>query len=110
MTTGPGTGRVSTSETVRALLAAVQHREPAPPEHTIEVTTTTIRPAGEKAYRVHNWTITIRGTDADECDRVARRLDDGLAAKFAGELDNGDDLAAKLAASVDAQEGSGRGR
>lgn len=100
MTTGPGTGRVSTSETVRGLLAALAvQRNPAPPEHSVEVTTTTIRPAGEKAYRVHNWTIVIRGTDADENDRVARRLDDGLAAKYASELDT-DDLAGKLAASV----------
>jgi hypothetical protein len=43
--------------------------------------------------------VTVRGYDPDEADRVARRLDDGLAAKFAAELDD-DDLAGKLAQSV----------
>jgi hypothetical protein len=90
---------VSTSETVRGLLAALAAREPRPPEHAIELTTTTIRPAGEKAYRVHNWTVTIRGGDPEEADRLARRIDDGLAAKYGHELD-ADTLAGDLARSV----------
>jgi len=107
VTTGPGTGRVSTSEAARHAFAlaeaAIARRDPAPPEHSIELSTTTIRPAGEKAYRVHNWSITIRGTDAGECYRMARNLDDGYAARYASELDT-DTLGAQLAASVVAKD------
>lgn len=92
MTTGPGTGRVSTSEVTRGLLAALQTpRAPAPPESTVEI--------GVTAKRLHTWTITVRGEDVNECARVAQRLDDELAAKYAHELDT-DTLAADLARSV----------
>lgn len=92
MTTGPGTSRVSTSETVRGLLLALQTpRAPAPPESTVEI--------GVTAKRLHTWTVTVRGEDVEACARLAQRLDDELAAKFASELDT-DTLAADLARSV----------
>jgi hypothetical protein len=59
---------------------------------------------GVTAKRLHTWTVTVRGADPEECDRVAQRIEDGLAAKYAGELD-ADTLAGQLAASVVAQEG-----
>lgn len=95
----PDPPRPTPTQAFRELAMAHAQREPAPAESVIELTTTTIRPAGEKAYRVHNWTITVRGTDLDECDRLARRLDDGYAAKYASELDT-DTLAGDLARSV----------
>lgn len=91
--------RKSPTERLHELAMTIAERRPTAAEHAIEVTTTTIRPAGEKAYRVHNWTVTIRGDDPDEIDRVAKRIDDGLAAKYASELDR-DTLAGDLARSV----------
>ena len=92
MTTGPGTGRVSTSEVTRGLLGALnQPRTSAPPESTVEI--------GVTAKRLHTWTVTVRGEDVNECARIAQRIDDELAAKFASELD-ADTLAGDLARSV----------
>jgi hypothetical protein len=54
---------------------------------------------GVTAKRLHTWTVTVRGEDAEACSRLAQRLDDELAAKFASELDT-DTLAADLARSV----------
>lgn len=87
MTTGPGTGRVSTSEVVRSLL----NRTPSVPESSVTI--------GVTAKRLHTWEIVVRGEDVDECARVAQRLDDGLAAKYAHEMED-DSLASQLAASV----------
>lgn len=104
MTTGPGTGRLSTSEAARRtfdLAEAFAHRAPSPPESSVEI--------GVTAKRLHTWTVTVRGEDVNECARVAQRLDDELAAKYAHELEAEDDLAAKLAASVAAQD-TGRGK
>jgi len=102
MTTGPGTGRLSTSEAARhgheALMAALS-RTPSPPESSVEISTTTIRPAGEKAYRVHNFNVVIRGTDDEEIMRRAIRHADTLDAKYSHELDD-DALADQLARSV----------
>lgn len=94
MTTGPGTGRLSTSEAGRRALdlaEAMARRAPTPPESTVEI--------GVTAKRLHTWTVTVRGEDVNECARIAQRLDDELAAKYAHELD-ADTLAADLAASV----------
>ena len=96
MTTGPGTPRINASEVTRGLLAALQTpRQPAPPESAVEI--------GVTAKRLHTWTVTVRGEDVNECARVAQRIDDELAAKYASELD-ADTLAGQLAASVAAQE------
>lgn len=95
MTTGPGTGRLSTSETARGLLAVVEaqaHRTPSPPECAVEIGTT--------AKRIHTWTITVRGEDVDECARKAKLIDADLSAMFAHEMEEPDNLAAQLAASV----------
>ena len=70
---------------------AALHREPSAPESVVTI--------GVTAKRLHTWEITVRGSDPDECDRIARRLDDGLAAKYASELDT-DTLAGELARSV----------
>jgi glycine/serine hydroxymethyltransferase len=73
-----------------ALKAAVT-RSPVPPESSVTIGTT--------AKRIHTWEITVRGDDVEECGRIAQRIDDALAAKFAHELDT-DTLAADLARSV----------
>jgi hypothetical protein len=106
MTTGPGTGRVSTSETVRGLLAALAARTPSPPESSVTISTTAKHATkdGGEAARLHTWDVVVRGEDVGECYRKARSIDDGLAATFAHELDS-DTLGAQLAASVIAQEG-----
>ena len=98
MTTGPGTGRLSTSEAARRaydLAEAIARRAPSAPESTVEI--------GVTAKRLHTWTVTVRGEDVNECARVAQRLDDELAAKYAHEMDS-DTLAGQLAASVAAQQ------
>lgn len=70
---------------------AAMSRRPSEPESVVTI--------GVTAKRLHTWEITVRGADPDECDRIARRLDDGLAAKYASELDT-DTLAGELARSV----------
>ena len=92
MTTGPGTGRLSTSEVARALL----NRAPAPSECSVTIGTT--------AKRIHTWEIVVRGEDVGECYRKARNIDQGLQAAYAHELEEDDNLGAKLAASIAAQE------
>jgi hypothetical protein len=76
------------------MLIARPQRENTPPESSVTIGTT--------AKRIHTWEITVRGADAAECQKVARRLDDELSATFAHELDD-DTLAGKLAASVTAK-------
>jgi hypothetical protein len=85
-------------------------RRPSEPESTVEIGTTAKHASKDdpQPKRLHTWSITVRGVDVQECDRIARRLDDGLSALYAHELDNGDDLAAKLAASVAAQDEGGK--
>ena len=100
MTTGPGTGRLSTSEAARGfqnIAEAMATRQPLPPECSVTIGTT--------AKRIHTWEITVRGEDVGECYRKARSIDDGLSAKYAHELEDADDLGAKLAASVIKREG-----
>lgn len=67
---------------------ATLRREPAAPESTVEIGTTAKHgsAADPTPRRLHTWTITVRGTDAAECAREARRLDNELAAAFASEL------------------------
>lgn len=102
MTTGPGTGRVSTSETVRGLLAALQTpRTPSPPECSVTIGTTAKHgsAADPEPKRLHTWEVTVRGEDVQACSRLARLIDSELAAGFASELDH-DTLGAQLAASI----------
>jgi hypothetical protein len=85
---------VSTSEAARRafdLAEAMAHRAPSAPESSIEI--------GVTAKRLHTWTVTVRGEDVNECARIAQRIDDELAAKFADEVDT-ESLAGKLARSV----------
>lgn len=87
--------RLTPTERLHEVTMASLTRAPAAPESTVEI--------GVTAKRLHTWTVTVRGPDADECARVAQRLDDGLAAKFASELTD-DTLASQLAASIVAQK------
>lgn len=66
-------------------------REPTPTESAVTI--------GVTAKRLHTWEVTVRGENAEECAKVAKRLDDELAAKFADELTD-DVLATRLAQSV----------
>jgi hypothetical protein len=102
MTTGPGTPRLSSSETARSLLALMANRAPAPAESTVTIGTTAKHgsAADPEPKRLHTWEITVRGEDVGECARRARVLDDALSAAFAHELEAPDNLAAQLAASV----------
>lgn len=70
--------RLTPTERLHEVTMAAMHRAPAAPESTVEI--------GVTAKRLHTWTVTVRGVDAAECARVAKRLDDELAAKFASEL------------------------
>ncbi len=88
MTTGPGTGRVSTSEALRLALT----RAPSSPESSVTIGTT--------AKRIHTWEIVVRGEDVGECARKARFIDQTLSAYYAHELEETDNLGAQLAASV----------
>jgi hypothetical protein len=103
VTTGPGTGRVSTSETVRGLLAALAARDPRTLEgYSVTIGTTAKHgsAADPDPKRLHTWEIVARGGNPDETTRIALRLDDGLAAKYAHELDTTDNLASALANST----------
>lgn len=71
-----------------------------PPESSVTIGTT--------AKRIHTWEITVRGEDIGECARKARFIDDTLQAHYAHELEDADDLGAKLEASIAAQEGRGK--
>jgi hypothetical protein len=71
VTTGPGTGRVSTSETVRGLLAALNTpRTPAPPESSVTLS--------RNAKGDTQWEITARGEDVFRCEQDAREMHDRL--------------------------------
>lgn len=85
------TQRPTPTQAFRDLAMAYATRTASAPESSIVIGTT--------AKRIHTWEITVRGEDIDECARIARRLDDELAAKYASELDS-DTLAGELARSV----------
>ena len=58
MTTGPSTGRLSTTEAARRALdlaEAMAHRAPQPPEQTVELT--------RNAKGVPQFSVTVRGFD-----------------------------------------------
>lgn len=95
MSADPEPRRLTPTERLHEVTMAAMHRAPAAPESTVEI--------GVTAKRLHTWTVTVRGVDAAECARVAKRLDDELAAKFASELVD-DTLASQLAASIVAQK------
>lgn len=102
MTTGPGTGRLSSSEAARlALHALAIPRAPAPPESSVTISTSAKHgsAADPEPKRLHTWEITVRGEDIGECTRKARVIDNELSAAFAHELDH-DTLAGKLAETV----------
>jgi hypothetical protein len=82
--------RLTPTERLHEVTMATLNRRPSEPESAVEITTTTIRPAGQPAFRVHNWTVTVRDVDPGEAARVARHIDAILATQYAGELD-GDD-------------------
>ena len=90
------TPRLTPTQRLHEVTMAALHRQPAAPESSVEI--------GVTAKRLHTWTVTVRGVDPEECARVAQRLDNELSAAFAHELENGDDLAGKLAASITAQD------
>jgi phosphoribosyl-dephospho-CoA transferase len=50
---------------------------------------------GVTAKRLHTWEITVRGEDVEECHRLARLLDDGLAEKYKAEMETGDTITAR---------------
>ena len=83
--------RVTPSERLYDLAMAALSRTPSVPESSVEI--------GVTAKRLHTWSIVVRGEDVEACARIAQRLDDELAAKFASELD-ADTLAGDLARSV----------
>lgn len=83
--------RVTPTERLYDALMASLSRTPSAPESTVEI--------GVTAKRLHTWTVTVRGADVNECARIAQRLDDELAAKFADEIDT-ESLAGQLARSV----------
>jgi hypothetical protein len=101
----PEVPRLTPTQRLHEVTMASLARRPSEPESTVEIGTTAKHASKDdpQPKRLHTWSITVRGTDVQECDRIARRLDDGLSALYAHELDNGDDLAGKLAASVAAQ-------
>lgn len=104
MTTGPGSGRLGTSEAARRALdlAEAMAARRTEPESTVTISTTAKHgsAADPAPKRMHTWEITVRGLDAGECARQARLLDASLSAEFAHEIEGADDLAAKLAATV----------
>jgi hypothetical protein len=93
---------VSTSETVRGLLAALAARTPSPAESSVTIGTTAKHATkdGGAAARMHTWDIVVRGEDVGECMRKARVLDDALSAHFSHELEAADNLGAQLASSI----------
>ena len=110
MTTGEGTGRLSTSETARRLLESLNTpRVVTASESSVTISTSAKHGTKDdpRPRRLHSWDITVRGEDEKENARKAARLDDELAAKYAHELEEDDDLAAKLAASIVAQQEGG---
>lgn len=78
-------------ESQQEVLIASVSRTPSTPESSVTI--------GVTAKRLHTWEITVRGENVEECMKLAARLDDGLAAKFADEVDT-ESIAGKLARSV----------
>lgn len=77
-------------EHLHEVTMSVLNRRPTMPESSVTI--------GVTAKRIHTWEITVRGDDPAECERVARLLDDGLAEKYAAELEpSGDTVTAKAA-------------
>ena len=75
MTTGPGTGRLSTSETARlALEALTARREPRPLSHSIELS--------RNAKGDVQWTITVNREDPFEAEQEAREIHDRLTRAY----------------------------
>jgi hypothetical protein len=89
MATEPEPRRLTPTERLHEVTMAALNRRPTMPESSVTI--------GVTAKRLHTWEITVRGDDAEECERVARTLDDGLAQKYAHELVNGDTITAKAA-------------
>lgn len=83
--------RVTPSERLYDLAMAALSRQPGTPESSVTIGTT--------AKRIHTWEIVVRGSDPDQCAKIARRLDNELSAAFASELDS-DTLAGDLARIV----------
>lgn len=84
--------RVALDKANEALIAAVS-RTPSSPESSVTI--------GVTAKRLHTWEITVRGENVEACQRIARRLDNELAAAYASEMVD-DGLAGTLARSVKA--------
>ena len=77
MTTGPGTGRLSTSEAFRALveLLTAQAQRPAqPPEHSVSVT--------RNAKGDVQWEVVVRGPDPFAAEQDAREIHDRLVRAY----------------------------
>lgn len=110
MTTGPGTGRVSTSEALRRVLELAEQmaapRQPSPPLCAVSIGTTAKHATkdGGAAARLHTYDVDVRHEDPNEAKRTAKRLADELDADYAHELEASDNLGAQLAASVVAQQ------
>jgi hypothetical protein len=83
--------RLTPTERLHEVTMAAMHRAPSAPESSVTI--------GVTAKRLHTWEVTVRGDNPEECAKVAKRLDDELAAKFADELTD-DVLATRLAQSV----------
>jgi hypothetical protein len=96
---------VSTSETVRGLLAALAARSPQPPECSVTIGTTAKHATkdGGPAARLHTWDVVVRGEDVGECMRKAQLIDKTLSAGFASKVDS-DTLGADLARSIAAKD------
>ena len=78
------------TERLHEVTMAQLNRRPTMPESSVTI--------GVTAKRLHTWEIVVRGDDPEECDRVARLLDDGLSERYAHELEpTGDTLTAKVA-------------
>lgn len=97
MTTGPGTGRLSTSETARAMLAILEAqstRTPRPLAHTIELS--------RNAKGDVQWTITVNREDPYEAEQDAREIHDRLTRAYphSSLLEAEPSLKAALQASV----------
>jgi hypothetical protein len=80
--------RLTPTERLHEVTMSVLNRRPVTPESSVTI--------GVTAKRLHTWEITVRGDDPEECDRVARVIDDGLAERYAHELEpSGDTITAK---------------
>jgi hypothetical protein len=78
--------RLTPTERLHEVTMAAMNRRTAP-ESSVTI--------GVTAKRLHTWEIVVRGEDVEECERLARVLDDGLAEKYAHEMETGDTITAK---------------